>query len=63
MLGNIGGTELLIICALILLFFGAKRLPDLAKNLGKGIGQFRTEVRNISDEVRGPVDDLTSHLK
>ena len=38
-----GGTELLIILAIILLFFGAKRVPQLGRSLGSGIREFRKE--------------------
>jgi sec-independent protein translocase protein TatA len=38
---NMGGAELLIVLAIILLFFGAKRVPELGRSLGKGIREFR----------------------
>jgi sec-independent protein translocase protein TatA len=38
---TVGGTELLIFLAVILLFFGAKRIPDLARSLGRGTHEFR----------------------
>ena len=38
---SIGGTELIILLGIILLFFGAKRIPDLARSLGKGTREFR----------------------
>ncbi len=37
----LGGTELLIILAIVLLFFGAKRVPELARSLGKGMHELR----------------------
>ncbi len=40
----LGGTELLIILALSLFFFGAKRIPELARSLGKGTREFRKGV-------------------
>lgn len=63
MFGNFGPTEILIICAIVLIFFGAKRLPDLAKGLGKGLKQFRSEVRDVTRDVIEPIDELKSHLK
>lgn len=45
-----GGTELLIILAIILLFFGAKKIPELARSLGRGTREFR---EGISEEPEG----------
>jgi len=49
-----GGTELLIILAIILLFFGAKRVPELGRSLGKSIREFRegASVEDEKDEVK-----------
>jgi sec-independent protein translocase protein TatA len=43
-MGMPGGTELLIIFGIIVLLFGAKKIPDLAKGLGKGIKNFKSEM-------------------
>ncbi len=40
-LQNVGFGELLIVLAIVLLLFGAKRLPDLARSLGKSMGEFK----------------------
>ena len=40
-LGGMGGSEIFLIIAVLLLFFGAKRIPELAKGLGKGIKEFK----------------------
>jgi TatA/E family protein of Tat protein translocase len=50
---GIGFQEMLIILVVVLIFFGPKRLPDLAKSLGKGIAEFR----KASDEVRKGIED------
>jgi TatA/E family protein of Tat protein translocase len=50
---GIGFPELLVILAVILLVFGPKRLPDLAKGLGKGLAEFR----KASEEVRKGLED------
>ena len=44
-MGMPGGTELLIIFRIIVLLFGAKKIPDLAKGLGKGIKNFKAEMK------------------
>ncbi len=50
---GIGFQEMLIILVVVLIFFGPKRLPDLAKSLGKGIAEFK----KASDEVRKGIDE------
>jgi sec-independent protein translocase protein TatA len=47
MIPQVGVTELLIILAIILLLFGAKRIPELARSLGKGTREFR---RGVSED-------------
>jgi sec-independent protein translocase protein TatA len=44
-LGSLGGTELIIALVIILLLFGAKRIPELAKGLGSGVREFRKGTR------------------
>jgi sec-independent protein translocase protein TatA len=48
--GSLGGTELIIALVIILLLFGAKRIPELAKGLGSGVREFRKGTRG-EDEV------------
>ena len=43
--------ELLIIFLVVLLLFGAKRIPEMARGLGKGIREFRGAVKEVQDEV------------
>lgn len=49
-LGGIGGTETILIIAVLLLFFGAKRIPDLAKGLGRGIKEFKDASKGIGED-------------
>ena len=49
--GSFGGQEILVIMAAVLVLFGAKRLPDLARSLGQGVKEFRKSVREISEDV------------
>ena len=44
-IGSFGGTELIIALVIILLLFGAKRIPELAKGLGSGVREFRRGTR------------------
>ena len=50
-LPQLGGTELLIVLFILLLLFGAKRIPNLARSLGSGIGEFRKEASGSGDGV------------
>jgi len=50
---GIGFQEMLIILVVVLIFFGPKRLPDLAKSLGKGIAEFK----KASEEVRKGIEE------
>ncbi|MGB9665616.1 MAG: twin-arginine translocase TatA/TatE family subunit [Ignavibacteria bacterium] len=52
MFGNIGATEILLILAVITLFFGAKRIPEIAKGIGKGIRDFKKEIRTIEENTK-----------
>ena len=54
---GIGSQELLIIFLIVLLLFGANRIPEIARGLGKGIRDFKRATREIDDEVRRPDDD------
>ena len=50
---SIGGVELIILLGIILLFFGAKRIPDLARSLGRGTREFRKGIsETIEDEAQ-----------
>ena len=51
MFGNIGGSELFLILLIILVFFGARKLPELARGLGEGIREFRKASREIQNEI------------
>lgn len=52
-----GGGELIIILVIVLILFGAKRIPEIAQGLGKGIREFKKSVRDVQSEL--DVDDAT----
>jgi sec-independent protein translocase protein TatA len=65
-MGNIGMPELLLIFLFILIFFGAKKIPEIAQSLGKGIREFRKATREIEEEVSSEakkVDEESSSRK
>jgi sec-independent protein translocase protein TatA len=53
---GLGTPEILVILALILLLFGAKRLPEMARSLGQGIKEFKKSVREISEDTTSDSD-------
>ena len=57
-LGGLGGWEILLILMVLLIFFGAKKIPELAKGLGKGIKEFKNATNEIKEEIEDGVKDL-----
>ena len=53
MLGNLSGWHLLIIIAIVLLLFGAPKLPGLARSLGQSMRIFKSEVKQMKDDDSG----------
>ncbi len=51
MFQGIGTWEILLIFLVALLLFGAKRIPEIAKGLGKGITEFKRAVKDVKDEI------------
>jgi sec-independent protein translocase protein TatA len=50
--GIFGGWEIVLILAVVLILFGAKKLPELAKGLGTGIKEFKKATREVTDEIQ-----------
>lgn len=57
MFGSIGVPEILLILLVILILFGARRLPEIGKGLGKGIREFKKASREITDEINREDDE------
>lgn len=53
---GLGPWEILLIFLAILLLFGAKRLPEIAQGLGKGIKEFRKSMKDTTEELKGSLD-------
>jgi sec-independent protein translocase protein TatA len=56
MLAFLNGPELIAILAVVLILFGAKKLPELARGLGQGIKEFKKSSREIQDELSDAMD-------
>ncbi|HUE77457.1 MAG TPA: twin-arginine translocase TatA/TatE family subunit [Longimicrobiales bacterium] len=52
--GSVGIWEVILILAVLLLVFGAKRLPEIGSALGKGIREFKGSIREIEGEIKRP---------
>jgi len=50
-MGNLGGPEIILILLVVFVFFGAKKIPEIAKGLGEGIREFRKAARDVQSEV------------
>ncbi|OGC88902.1 MAG: preprotein translocase subunit TatA [candidate division Zixibacteria bacterium RBG_16_48_11] len=63
LIAGIGAQELLLIILAILILFGAKKIPELAQGLGKGIREFRRAVRDTKEEIEKPEEEAKSDQK
>lgn len=50
-IGGLGGTEVILILSVVLIFFGPKKIPELARGLGRGIREFKDATKEIKDEI------------
>jgi len=56
-MGNLGFTEIMLILVVVLLLFGAKRLPEVGSSIGKGIREFKRSLTDTQDAILGNPDD------
>jgi sec-independent protein translocase protein TatA len=54
-----GGWQVILIIAIVLILFGAKKIPELAKGLGTGIKEFKKATREVTDELQNANNDTT----
>ena len=62
-MGPIGLPEIIVILVIVLLLFGGKKLPELAKGLGRGLREFKNASRDIKQEVNDVVNDTDESVK
>lgn len=60
---NFGGGEIMIILLFVLLFFGSKKIPDVARNLGRGIRQFKDASNDIQRDIADSVKDVQQKIE
>lgn len=56
----LGGWELILVLAVIMLLFGAKKLPEFARGLGSGIKEFKKAKRDVTDEIQSADSELAA---
>lgn len=54
-----GGWQVILIVVIILILFGAKKIPELAKGLGQGIKEFKKATKEVTDEIQNASTDTT----
>ncbi|HKB86404.1 MAG TPA: twin-arginine translocase TatA/TatE family subunit [Ignavibacteriaceae bacterium] len=52
MFGNLGAGEIILILLVVLLLFGAKKIPELARGIGKGMSEFKKGLKDVEDEIK-----------
>ncbi|HJQ20245.1 MAG TPA: twin-arginine translocase TatA/TatE family subunit [Gemmatimonadaceae bacterium] len=57
MLGNLGPMELFIILVIVLVIFGARRVPEIGASIGKGIREFKRNISDVDRSIREPERD------
>ena len=64
-IGGLGGWEVFLIIAVLVLLFGAKKIPELAKGLGNGIREFKSATRQIQEDINAsdPVAGTPVHSR
>jgi len=55
--GTLGGFEIFVIIFALLLLFGAKKIPELARGMGKGIREFKDATKEIKDDIEKGLDE------
>ena len=60
MLGNLGPMELMIILVIVLVLFGARRVPEIGASIGKGIREFKKNISDVDRMVTIRVEELAS---
>jgi sec-independent protein translocase protein TatA len=56
-IGGLGPMELMIILVIVLVLFGARRVPEIGASIGKGIREFKRNISDVGKEVRNEIDD------
>ncbi len=61
-IGNLGFGELMIILVIVLVLFGARRVPEIGASIGKGIREFKRNINDAEREIREPIRDAAASI-
>lgn len=59
---NLGGGEIFIILMIVLLLFGSKKIPELARGIGKGIRYFKDATNEVQSEIKESMDQVKDDI-
>ena len=62
-LDSVGGGELMVIMLFILMFFGSKKIPELARGLGKGMREMKDAMNGVQSEIRQSINEVENTIK
>ncbi len=57
---GLGGQEIFLIALFILLFFGAKKIPELMRGLGQGINEFKNATKDVKENIEKGMEDSST---
>ena len=63
MFGNLGAGEIILILLVILILFGAKKIPELARGIGKGMSEFKKGLKDVEDEIKNTDESKKTESK
>jgi len=63
MFGNLGAPELILIFLFILIFFGAKKIPEIARGLGQGVREFRRAMRDVEENIQKETKQFSKDIQ
>lgn len=63
MFGNLGAGEIILILLVILILFGAKKIPELARGIGKGMSEFKKGLKDVENEIKNPDETKKTEAK
>lgn len=61
--GSLGPWEIALIVVVLLVFFGAKKIPELARGLGKGIREFKDATKEIKTEIEENAKEIDKNIE
>ena len=60
---NLGGGEIIVVLLVVLLFFGSKKIPELARGLGRGIREFKDATSDVQREIEKGIRDIEAPVR